>query len=52
MKAKIIFGILFVFALMSFVSAVECEDSDGGQNYGVKGIATGILCRFYRTCYY
>jgi hypothetical protein len=41
MKAKIFFGVLFVFALMSFVSA-ECTDSDGGANYNVKGTTTGL----------
>ena len=44
MKAKTILPIFFlmILSLSVFVSAVECEDSDGGQNYGVKGIATGV----------
>lgn len=40
-----VFGFVFLvlfFTSIVFVSAVECEDSDGGQNYGVKGVATGI----------
>lgn len=44
MKAKILFGIFLVFALMSFVSAVNCVDSDGGQNYFEKGTITDDLC--------
>ncbi len=41
MKAKILFGILFVFALASFASAenlITCTDSDEGINYYKKGI--------------
>lgn len=41
---KVFLPILFliVLSLSVFVYAVECEDSDGGQNLEVKGTSTGI----------
>lgn len=43
MRIKLtLFVMLVLFFSIGFVSAVECEDSDGGQNYEVKGISTGV----------
>ena len=44
MKAKILLTFLLMFVLTSFVSAVNCIDSDGGKNYFEKGTITDNLC--------
>ncbi len=41
-KFTLLLGLILVITMVSFVSAVECEDSDGGQNYEVKGVSTGV----------
>ncbi|MBU3924178.1 MAG: hypothetical protein KJ592_04630 [Nanoarchaeota archaeon] len=51
MKYKRLLGIFCIFALMNFVSAVNCIDSDGGKNYFEKGTVTDDLCLEDGSCF-